>query len=198
MDKDTQARIFEPFYTTKEMGRGTGLGLASVYGIIKSHNGIINVYSEKERGTTFNIYLPASSNALENEVEKKPVSLRKGSETILVVDDEKYITDVIRVMLEQLGYSVLIAESGQMALNMYKDNQGKIDLVILDMVMPQSSGGEIFDHLKEINHEAKVILSSGYSLNDEAKEILDRGCDGFLQKPYDMDILSQKLREVLD
>jgi len=198
MDKATQARIFEPFFTTKEMGRGTGLGLASVYGIIKNHNGIINVYSEKGRGTTFNIYLPASLKELENKAEEKPVSLLKGSETILVVDDEKFITDVNREMLEQLGYTVLIAESGEIALNMYKEKKAKIDLIILDMIMPQVTGGETFDQLKEINDEVKVILSSGYSLNDQAKEILARGCNGFLQKPFDMETLSQKLREVLD
>ena len=198
MDKATQDRIFEPFFTTKEMGRGTGLGLASAYGIIKNHNGVINVYSEKGRGTTFNIYLPASLNELENEVEEKPDSLRKGTETVLVVDDEKYISDVTQQMLEQLGYSVLIAESGEMALNIYKKKKEEIDLIILDMIMPQVTGGEIFDQLKAINEEVKVILSSGYSLNDEAKEILARGCDGFLQKPFDMERLSQKLREVLD
>jgi two-component system cell cycle sensor histidine kinase/response regulator CckA len=180
------------------MGRGTGLGLASVYGIIKNNNGIINVYSEKGRGTTFNIYLPASLKELENKAEEKPVSLLKGSETILVVDDEKFITDVNREMLEQLGYTVLIAESGEMALNMYKEKKAKIDLIILDMIMPQVTGGETFDQLKEINDEVKVILSSGYSLNDQAKEILARGCNGFLQKPFDMEILSHKLREVLD
>lgn len=197
MDKVTQARIFEPFFTTKEMGRGTGLGLASAYGIIKNHNGIINVYSEEGRGTTFNIYLPASLKEFENEAEAKPVSLLKGSETILVVDDEKLITEVSRKMLEQLGYRVLIAESGQIALNIYKEKKTTIDLIILDMIMPQATGGETFDQLKKINDEVKVILASGYSLNDQAKEILARGCNGFLQKPFDMETLSQKLREVL-
>ena len=197
MDKATQERIFEPFFTTKEMGRGTGLGLASVYGIIKNHGGFINVYSEKGEGATFNIYLPAS----EREVieEKKPAGdTLRGTETVLFVDDEDMIIEVAEELLEQLGYKVLTARSGKEAIETYEKNKEQIDIAILDMIMPDMSGGETYDKLKEINPDIKVLLASGYSLNGAATEILDRGCNGFIQKPAKMRELSQKLREILD
>jgi two-component system cell cycle sensor histidine kinase/response regulator CckA len=196
MDEKTKERIFEPFFTTKEMGRGTGLGLAMVYGIVKGHKGYINVYSEKGIGATFNIYLPASEkDALKGE---KPEELiLKGQETILLVDDEEIVMNVMKEILEALGYHILAAKNGQDAMTIYELNKDKIDLVILDMVMPEMGGGKIFDHLKEINPEIKVILSSGYSLNGEAAGIMARGCRGFIQKPATMANLSQKVREVL-
>ena len=197
MDKQTKERIFEPFFTTKEMGRGTGLGLATVYGIIKNHDGFINVYSEKGEGTTFTIYLPAS----EKEVVKERMisdEILKGAETILLVDDEDMIIEVGREMLKAMGYKVLIARSGQEAIAIYRKKQGKIDMVILDMVMPHISGGETYDRLKEINPRIKVLLSSGYSIDGQASEILDRGCNGFIQKPFNIKGLSRKIREILD
>jgi PAS domain S-box-containing protein len=197
MAEKTQQRIFDPFFTTKEMGRGTGLGLASAYGIIKNHKGIINVYSQKSQGTTFSIYLPVT--------EKKPIEeidldkeVLKGSETILLVDDEAIIIDVNKRMLEKLGYEIVIARSGREAIEIYKDNRTKIHIVILDMIMPGTGGSEAYDKLKEINPDIKVLLSSGYSINGKAREILDRGCNGFIQKPFNMKQLSQKIREILD
>jgi len=200
MDEATQQRIFDPFFSTKEMGRGTGLGLASVYGIIKNHGGIINIHSEKGEGTTFNVYLPASeAESIEQRAEgKKKDIIERGSEILLFVDDEEMIIDVGRQMLEQLGYEVLIAGSGKEAIDIYKENRGKIDMVILDMIMPEMGGGQTYDGIKEINPDVKVLLSSGYSVNGQAREILDRGCRGFIQKPYRMNELSQKLREILD
>jgi len=197
MDKATQERIFDPFFTTKEMGRGTGLGLASAYGIIKNHGGFINVYSEKGEGSRFNIYLPAS----EKEVieEKKPAGdTLRGSETVLFVDDEDMIIETAEDLLETLGYKVLTAGGGKEAIETYKKNKEQIDIVILDMVMPDMSGGETYDKLKEINPDIKVLLASGYSINGAATEILDRGCNGFIQKPAKTMELSQKLREILD
>ena len=197
MDKATQEKIFEPFFTTKEMGRGTGLGLASTYGIIKNHGGFINVYSEKGHGTTFNIYLPAS----EKEIieEKKPAGeTLRGSETILFVDDEDMIIEVAEEMFEQLGYKLLIARSGKEAIKTYQENKERIDIVLLDMIMPDMSGSDTYGSLKEIDPDIKVLLSSGYSINGRATEILDRGCNGFIQKPFKMQELSQKLREILD
>jgi len=198
IDKKTQTRIFEPFFTTKEMGRGTGLGLASVYGIIKNHGGYINVYSEINQGTTFSIYLPAS--------EKKPVAaaaevsapISRGTETILLVDDEQMILEVGRELLQELGYTVLPALSGPEALALYDQRRADIDLVIMDMIMPGMGGGETFDRLKAIDPEIKVLLSSGYSINGQATKILERGCDGFIQKPFNMQRLSEKIREILD
>ena len=197
MDKATREKIFEPFFTTKEMGRGTGLGLASVYGIIKNHGGFIDAHSEKGHGSTFNIYLPAS----EKEVieEKKPAGdTLRGTETVLFVDDEDMIIEVAGELFDQLGYKVLTAGSGREAIETYEKNKEKIDIVLLDMIMPDMSGGETYDSLKEVDPDIKVLLSSGYSLEGRATEILDRGCNGFIQKPFKMKELSRKLREILD
>ncbi|HUU41651.1 MAG TPA: PAS domain S-box protein [Desulfatiglandales bacterium] len=197
MDKETQQRIFEPFFTTKEMGRGTGLGLASAYGIIKNHDGIINVYSEKGQGTTFTVYLPASEKEIVKE-EKLPKELIKGTETILLVDDEAIVLDVGCKMLEKLGYKVLVAGSGKEAVEIYEKQKDNIDLVILDMVMPKMGGGAVFDRMKQIRPDVKALLSSGYSVNGQAKMILDRGCGGFIQKPFNTMELSVGVREILD
>jgi PAS domain S-box-containing protein len=196
MDEKTKERIFDPFFTTKEMGRGTGLGLSSAYGIIKGHNGIINVYSEKGQGTTFTIYLPASDKEVIKELEVSEDIIR-GEGGILLVDDEDVITDVGKEILELLGYRVFIAKSGKEAIEIYNARRGEIDLVILDMIMPGMGGSETFDVLKSINHRIKVILSSGYSIDVRPIKMLERGCDGFIQKPYSMNTLSQKIREVL-
>jgi two-component system, cell cycle sensor histidine kinase and response regulator CckA len=197
MDEKTRQRIFEPFFTTKEMGRGTGLGLATVYGIVKGHGGIINVYSEKGYGTTFNIFLPATTETIaEEEVATRQFS--NGSETVLLVDDEDIIIDVSKQILETLGYKVLVAKSGQEAVDIYKKQSKHIDVVILDIVMPEMNGGETSDALKKINPKVKIILSSGYSMNDLAIKMLRRGCHAFIQKPFGIDQLSQKLRGVLD
>ncbi len=197
MDEATRQRIFDPFFTTKEMGRGTGLGLATVYGIIKNHEGFINVYSEKGEGTTFNIYLPASEREIieEKELAKEVI---KGTETVLLVDDENVIIYAVELLLKEMGYKTFIARSGKETLKIYKKNKDKIDVVILDMIMPDMGGGETYDKLKEINPDIKVLLSSGYSINGEAKEILERGCNGFIQKPYRSKELSQKIRKILD
>jgi len=197
MDAKTKERIFDPFFTTKEMGRGVGLGLAMVYGIIKGHGGMINVYSEPGHGTTFTIYIPA----LEEKVEEEKVktdTIVKGTETILLVDDEKAVLDVTRDLLITLGYQVYETENAQEALELYAEKKDDIDLVILDMIMPGISGGEAFNRLMEINPEVKVLLSSGYSINGEAQEILDRGCKGFIQKPFQLKELAQSVRAVLD
>jgi len=196
MDEKTIARIFDPFFTTKEMGRGTGLGLAMVYGIVTSHNGHINVHSEKGKGSTFDIYFPASEKAAAGN--DKPVEpVLKGGETILLVDDEKIVVDVMKEMLQSLGYNVLVATGGREALKTYEMNQDAIDLVILDMIMPEMGGGEMFDRLKEMNPDVKVILSSGYSLDGAASGIMNRGCKGFIQKPATLTGLSKKIRSVL-
>jgi CheY-like chemotaxis protein len=197
MDKWTQERIFEPFFTTREMGRGTGLGLASAYGIIRSHDGIITVRSEIGAGTTFAIYLPSSEKEITKETGFDD-ELLFGTEGVLLVDDEIMITDVGERLLERLGYVVYTANNGKEALEIFDDKRDQIDLVILDMIMPEMNGGEVYNRLKARDAEIKTILSSGYSADGEAAEILGRGCDGFIQKPYSLNNFSKKLREVLD
>jgi len=199
MDKKTCERIFDPFFTTKEPGSGTGLGLASTYGIIKGHRGYINVESGKGKGTTFKIYLPASKTVVRNyETVASEEQLLAKHETILLVDDEELIREVSREMLEAVGYNVLSAGSGKEAVNVYKKHQDTIDLVVLDMIMPEMGGGQVYDRLKEINPGVKVLLSSGYSINEEAMSIMKRGCDGFIQKPFRIINLSQKIQKILD
>ena len=197
MDKATQERIFEPFFTTKDVSRGTGLGLASTYGIIKNHNGIINVYSEKGHGTTFKIYLPASKKQVIEE-KSKPEVAQGGTEMILLVDDEEMVADIGKDMLEKLGYTILVAFSGAEAIKIFNANRDEVKLVILDMIMPDMSGGETFNRLKAIKPDAKILLSSGYSLNGRASKIMKRGCNGFIQKPFNLKQISRKIREILD
>ena len=197
MDADTQKRIFEPFFTTKGVGIGTGLGLASTYGIIRNHGGIINVYSEKGHGTNFNIYLPASE-AKPLKTRPSENSLLTGHETILLVDDEPLNIEAVKELLEELGYKAIATQSGKKAIELYKKHSKDIKLVILDMIMPEMNGKETLIKLMEIDKNVCVLLASGYSINGEATTILALGCKGFIQKPFRPEELSQKIREVLD
>ena len=198
MDKHTQAKVFDPFFTTKGLAKGTGLGLASVYGIMKAHGGYIDVTSQKGHGTTFFLYLPASTETIGEEVQK-PGVIVKGEETILLVDDEEIILDVGEALLTSLGYTVLIAHGGKEAIETLRTTlpSSPPDLVILDMIMPSMGGGETYDRMKELSPSIKVLLSSGYSINGQAKEILKRGCDGFIQKPFTLGEISKAIREVV-
>ncbi|MEW5948143.1 MAG: PAS domain-containing protein [Thermodesulfobacteriota bacterium] len=198
MDDTIQKRIFEPFFTTREMGRGTGLGLASAYGIIKNHGGIINVYSEKGKGATFSIYLPASEKEIETEENKPGDDILRGTETVLLIDDEDMVLGVGQKILRAMGYKVLLAASGKEAVEAYKKHKDKVNLVILDMIMPDMGGSEVYEIMKEINPAVRVLLSSGYSITGQAAGILERGCDGFIQKPFDIKTLSHKIREILE
>ncbi|MDY6905938.1 MAG: response regulator [Thermodesulfobacteriota bacterium] len=197
MDEATRQRIFEPFFTTKEVEKGTGLGLASVYGIIKNHGGGIQVDSEKGVGTTLTFYLPASNKPAVEKETSVATEIQEGNDTILLVDDEAMILDVSRRMLTKLGYAVITAQSGAAAVDIYKKKKDDIDLVILDLIMPDMEGGETFEQLKAINPDVKVLLSSGYSINGQAQDIMDRGCNGFIQKPFSMKEIAPPIREVL-
>ena len=196
MDSKTIDCIFDPFFTTKELGRGTGLGLASTYGIVKGHGGYIEVESEKGRGSTFKVYLPASGKPAQQTV-KPSAPISKAIGTVLLVDDEEVILDVSEKVLKVLGYRVLVARGGAEAIEIFKKHQNSIDLVLLDIIMPHMGGGEVYDRLKEISPEVKVLLSSGYSIDGEASKIMARGCNGFIQKPFDIMQLSQSIRAIL-
>jgi CheY-like chemotaxis protein len=198
MDEKTITRIFDPFFTTKGMGRGTGLGLASAYGIIKAHGGYIDVESKEGQGSTFSIYLPSSEKEVERTEEKTVEQFMKGREGVLLVDDEDEVLEASQKCLERMGYGVLMAKDGKEALQIYKKHQDFIDIIVLDMVMPTMGGGEAYDSMKEINKDVKVLLASGYSIDGEAGEILERGCNGFIQKPFNFEELSAKIREILD
>ena len=197
MDNETMSRIFEPFFTTKGLAKGTGLGLASAYGIIKAHGGYIDVQSKKGHGTVFSIYLPASENTISNR-EQTSGQIKKGKGNILLVDDEEIILATGINILEHLGYTVFHAGGGEEAVEIFKRDWNKISLVILDMVMSDLGGGEVYDRIKEIDQNVKVLLASGYSIEGQAKEILAKGCNGFIQKPFKIDELSRKIRETME
>jgi len=199
MDEATRQKIFDPFFSTKGIERGSGLGLASVYGIIQNHGGFLHVSSEKGKGTTFDVYLPASEKSVQehaSDIHEQSVEYGRG--TVLLVDDEAMILEVGQMMLENLGYHVLIARSGEEAIDLYSKEREEIELVILDMIMPGMGGGETFDRIKGIDPDVTVLLSSGYSIDGQATEIIDRGCSGFIQKPFTMEDLSQKMKKILD
>ncbi len=197
IDKSVLPKIFEPFFTTKPKNMGTGLGLSTAYTIIKNHGGHITVYSKLGRGTTFNIYLPASE---EQTVDLAPPEDRivSGTETILLVDDESDIREIGREMLEALGYKVIAAESGERAIAAFSSDPDRIDLVVLDMIMPKMDGEDVYQRLRSIRPDIKILLSSGYSRSGQAARILAKGCNGFIQKPFNMQRLSIKVREILD
>jgi len=196
ISKDVINHIFEPFYTTKGEGKGTGLGLASVYGIVKIHNGYIYCSSKPEKGATFTIYFPVSNKVI-IESESHQV-IRKGNGSILVVDDEEDVRYLTKEMLEELGYEVLTAESGNEAVEIFKKKKDEIDIVILDMIMPVMSGGETYFQLKKIKEGVRVLLASGLNRDGEMSEILNDGVLGFIQKPFRMEELSKLISEALN
>jgi len=198
MDEETQQRIFEPFFTTKDMGRGTGLGLASVYGIVKNHDGFVDVTSSPGEGTTFTLYLPGIKEPKQGGsslVEQNLIV--RGEGTILLVDDEEIIRDVGKEILEALGYSVITAPSGSEAISLYQKKGHDIDLVILDMIMPEMSGSVVLDALKNHDPSVSVLLSSGYNMMEDMDSMIDKGYKGFIQKPFTIEQLSQSVAKAL-
>jgi len=197
MDEETKSRIFEPFFTTKKLGSGSGLGLASVFGIIENHDGSITVESTVGRGTAFSFILPTCGDTGEMPTKIKypePGTIH-GKETILLIDDENLILDTSRLMLQKLGYTALTASSGQEGIALYREHNRQIDLVILDMIMPGLSGEKTFDRLKKENPEIKVLLSTGYSMNRQASRMLKAGCIGIIHKPYNLKELARKIAD---
>ena len=197
MDSATQARIFEPFFSTKERGKGTGLGLAMVYGIVRNHGGRIFVESALGKGSTFHIYLPATRTPVAAPQAESPLDTPFGSETILLIDDERVILDVASRILKRLGYTVLVTPDGQEGVRVFAERRHEIALVILDMVMPKLGGREVFRRLKAIDPQVRVLLSSGYSADGDTQAILNEGVLGFVQKPYVMNDLAQAVKRAI-
>jgi len=197
MDEAVRHRVFEPFFSTRNRGRGTGIGLATVYGIVKNHGGFITVQSRKGEGSTFKICLPASSHTvLPDQVVKGDAA--KGTETVLLVEDEAAVLEVNGKMLERLGYRVLAAENGEKALELYHNNRGAIGIVVLDLVMPGMDGNAVFQKIREVNSRQRILVVSGYVVDGHAIENTDNGYSGFLQKPFSIKELSRKMRSILD
>ncbi|MFZ1199097.1 MAG: ATP-binding protein, partial [Desulfobacterales bacterium] len=196
MDESILQRIFDPFFTTKKLGKGSGLGLYSAYGIIKNHGGHIQVASKEGRGTIFTIFLPATKRKLEPSAASSPRRVL-GRETVLLVDDEDKIREVCREGLKLLGYSVVAAESGERAVELYKKMGDDIDIVVLDMIMPGLSGRETYLHLKQINPEVRVLIASGYSVDMHNEDITGSEKQSIIQKPFKIEDLSLKIQEVI-
>lgn len=198
MDKEVLEHIFEPFYTTKEASEGTGLGLAMVFGIVKSHKGHIICYSEPGAGTTFKIYLPAIVQQIEQDVAVTRQMPAFGTETILLVDDEKSVRKLGKQMLRIAGYTVLTATNGRKALEIYRSNRDRIALVLLDLMMPEMGGKQCLEELLKIDPRVKVVIASGYSANGPTKDALASGAKGFVDKPHDIRQVLEAVRRVLD
>jgi CheY-like chemotaxis protein len=199
MSKEVVEHIFEPFFTTKETGKGTGLGLATVYGIVRQNNGFINVYSEEGKGTSFKIYLPRfKSDIVQSTVEKVSEKPQKGTETLLIAEDEKDYLMSCKIVLEKLGYTVFSAETPEQAITLSKEHPGDIDLLITDVIMPKMNGKELLEKIHKIRPGLKCLYMSGYTANVIAHHgVLDEGVN-FLQKPFSVKTIAEKVREVID
>lgn len=196
MNEETAKNAFQPVFTTQKQESGMGLELTSSYNIIKNHRGIITIDCEPQKGSTFHIYLPATQQKVAAATTPQG-ELSRGKETILIVDDEAIIADTTKEILEVLGYNILLAGSGQEAVAVFMEKKSIIDLVILDMVMPGMGGTKVFEALRAVNPSIRIILYSGYRINEEIQALLDRGSCGFIQKPFGVENLSNKIREVI-
>jgi len=197
MDHDTVEHVFEPFFSTKETGKGTGLGLATVYGIVKQHNGFVNVYSEVGRGTTFRIYLPCAAGPADADAKPSTEQPRGGVETILVAEDHEGLHETVRETLERYGYTVLMASNGEEAVEQFRRHGERVSLLLLDVVMPRMSGPEAYQRISEMR-QVPVIFATGYS--SESSQLTAAAANGamILQKPYTPSLLARRVREALD
>lgn len=200
MDALIREKIFDPFFTTKDLGKGTGLGLSTVYGIVKSHGGHISCYSEPGNGTTFKIFLPVFHDDDANQTQQVPEQRQPvgGNESILLVDDEKLLLELGETILSQVGYRVMTAQSGEEALDIYREHKDRLDLVITDLGMPGMGGYKTLKTILEINPQAKVVIASGYMATSHVKTALESGAAGYVAKPFGRMELLTKIREELD
>lgn len=198
MDEKTRERIFEPFFTTKEVGKGTGLGLAVVYGIIKQHNGLIDIYSEIGKGTAFKIYLPVIKSDVKETRLPETATPRGGTETVLLAEDDAYVRKLVKDILERFGYKVIEAVNGEDAIDKFMGNKDRIQLLLLDVIMPKRNGKEVYEEIKKIRPDVKTIFTSGYPANIINKNgIVEEGLN-FISKPVFPNELLKRVREVLD
>jgi CheY-like chemotaxis protein len=201
MDEQIQARLFEPFFTTKEVGKGTGLGLAVVYGIVKQHQGVIQVQSQPGQGSTFSLYFPAVEPKMEMGREQEPLKdtvIACGGETLLLVEDDLDIQEVMREVLQECGYTVMIAGNGEEGLSIFEAHTSSIELVIADIMMPKMSGRQFQEQVRKRRPDIKVLIVSGYEEMDlQRRDLLDPR-NAFLQKPFDLDVLLAKVRGLLN
>jgi len=196
IDKDKMSKIFEPFFTTRK--GGSGLGLSVVYGLVKQHNGFINVYSEPGVGTTFRVYLPSIEEDIGVAEEKDKTTIKGGNETILIVEDEDDLREIASEILGALGYNVILASNGIEGIDIYKEKADDIHLVMIDVVMPKLGGRETYEEMKRIRPSVRALFVTGYSLDGiHTNFILDEGIDA-IQKPYSLETISMKIREILD
>ena len=204
MDEATKARLFEPFFTTKEVGKGTGLGLSMVYGIVKQHDGYINVYSQPGQGATIKILLPAVESIVETETAPVQPALIGGEETILVAEDEEGLRNLAHDVLSELGYDVLLAKNGEEAVQMYTENRERVGMLLLDVMMPRMGGIEAYEEIRKIGGEIPVIFMTGYSPEVVQSRLVKQNLSVeklgmmVIQKPYSMGGLGRKIRHVLD
>jgi CheY-like chemotaxis protein len=199
MDKDTLEHFFEPFYTTKDPGKGTGLGMAIVYGIVKNHGGYIECHSEFGEGTIFRIYFPVlEQDRLEPSAKQEKAEVRGGTETILLVDDDNSNRELAEEMLQRFGYTIIAAANGERALEIYREIQENISLVILDLIMPGMGGQKCLEEILRIDPSQRVIITSGYSFGDPTKKALKGGAKDYIKKPYEIGPVLTVIRRVLD
>ncbi|MDH4232292.1 MAG: response regulator, partial [Nitrospirota bacterium] len=198
MTEEVKKKMFEPFYTTKEFGKGSGLGLAMAYGIIKNHNGHISVYSEQGLGTTVRVYMPAAGDVAKEKRGEGLMDKEAKKGTILVIDDEEIVRELGKDILEAHDFKVLLAPQGMEGVRIFMENKDKVDLVILDMVMPEKSGKQTFEEIRAIKPDAKVLLCSGYGQEQYFHELFEEGASGFLQKPFRLNQLLGKVEEALE
>ena len=198
MDAATQARVFEPYFTTKEPGKGTGLGLSTVHGIVSQSGGVIRVQSEVGKGTTFQVFLPRLDETLAQSGEEAPAALKPGRETVLLVEDEPAFRELLQRVLESNGYAVLVAADGRAALALAAAHDGAIELLLTDMILPGMSGSTIAERLRQDRPGVKVLYISGYSQEAVASKGMLGSGTAFLSKPFRLDAFLHKVRDLLD